>query len=413
MPKINLAVISDLHIGYGARSREFCPHEDATQVDEGYLSKFLQFVESNDIKADYLIVPGDITGKAAPLEFSLASETIISIAKALGVSEEKILFVPGNHDKDWSVQPQAVADETGGGAAQMYGALTHDQLIFNGILGRSKSSILSDACAAIWDFDNLIVVGYNSSHHDDANQKPHHGLVSNDALLWLEKELQSFDLGLQKTKVFLVHHHPLQYSNHIPDHPDFSGMTNAENLLTLLEKYKFDLVLHGHKHIPRFTTQSTNSGHPIVILGAGSFSYQLDVSYNGHASNQFHIVEINGRDDENECIVGLLKNWSFLSGHGWMPSKKYLGIEQSKGFGTYTTPAALKKRLKPRVEALFQQRPYVTWMELVAEDNCLKYLSQDVVEGVLSKIAGDLGVKCMGELGERILLAIRPKGDLS
>jgi len=289
MTRLTLAVISDLHIGHSARSKDLSPHADAKQIDEKYLSTFIDFVRKEHIKADYLIIPGDITGRAIPEEFKLASETIVNIAAAMGVPDEKILFVPGNHDKDWNALPPGEVDTTGVRSAQMYAPLKHQDWIFERILRRSPYYMLSDPCMAIWDFDDLVVVGYNSAQHDNGNTPIHHGLVTNDSLAWLDAELQTRDLGAEKVKVFLVHHHPLQYSDHIPDVADFSVMTNAENLLKLLCKFKFDLVVHGHKHMPHFNTQMININLPLAILGAGSFSSQLDVSYNGHTSNQFHL----------------------------------------------------------------------------------------------------------------------------
>lgn len=397
MPNLKLAVISDLHIGHNVRSKDLCPHADGKQTDEKYLSRFFQFIQSNNIQADYLIIPGDVTGKAHPEEFRLASETIIQIGSALGVSEEKILFAPGNHDKDWNALPPGEVDTTGVRAAQMYAPLKHDAWLFERILRRSPHYMLSDLCLAIWEFDNLIVVGYNSSRHDDRNAEIHHGLVTSESLEWLRNQLPAIDLGKQRTKVFLVHHHPIQYSDHIPDTPDFSVMANAENLLNLLGEFKFDLLLHGHKHMPHFNTHTINLNFPLVILGAGSFSCQLEMSYNGHVSNQFHLMEIEGRDDETECICGLLKSWSFLSGHGWKPSEKHDGILHQVGFGTYTTLPVLKKDLTPKIQTVLEHFGYMKWSDLASKDNKLGYLPPEYVIRLLQEIGKELGAECHGD----------------
>lgn len=409
MAKLTLAVISDLHIGHGARSKDLSPHFDAKQIDEKYLSTFIEFVRKEHIKANYLIIPGDITERAIPAEFKLASETIVKIAAAMEVPEGKILFVPGNHDKDWNALPLGEVDTTGVRAAQMYASLKNQDWIFERILRQSPYYMLSDPCMAIWDFDDMVVVGYNSAQHDNRDNPIHHGLVTNESLLWLDAKLQTLDLGAQKVKVFLVHHHPVQYSDHIPDVPDFSVMTNAENLLRLLCKFKFDLVVHGHKHMPHFNTQMININLPLAILGAGSFSYQLEISYNGHTGNQFHLLELADRDNESGCICGLLRNWSYLSGHGWKPSEKMhgIGVPHKIGFGMYTTPIMLKNILKPKIQSLLNKHNYAKWIDLVGQDEKLKYLQPEAIETVLREIGRELNVDYWGEKPDVAILLPR------
>lgn len=98
---VSVAVISDLHIGSGAKSKDFSLAGTDAAIDD-YLTEFRNFVATEDIKADYLLVPGDITNSACKPEFELASERISQIANCLHVPESKILFCPGNHDVDWA-----------------------------------------------------------------------------------------------------------------------------------------------------------------------------------------------------------------------------------------------------------------------------------------------------------------------
>lgn len=409
MPNLTIAVISDLHIGHNARSKDLCPYPDTQQIDEKYLDKFSEFVQSENIQANYLIIPGDITGKAHPEEFQLASEAIVRIGAMLNVPEDKILFVPGNHDKDWNALPPGEEDTTGVRASQMYAPLSHQDWLFERILRRSPYYMLSDPCMAVWEFDDLLVVGYNSAQHDHRNAEIHHGLVVNASLDWLDSKLSTINTGSERIKLFLVHHHPIQYSDHLPDIPDFSVMTNAENLLNLLGKFKFDFLLHGHKHIPHFNTHVWNLNPPLVILGAGSFSNQLGASYNGHASNQFHLIEVEGRDNETACTYGLLKSWSYLSGHGWQQSKKNNGICHRIGFGTYTNPTILKNALRPIIQSRFTQCDFVKWSDLVSNDQKLGYLQPDGVVELLREIGMELGAEFFGDNPENAILLL-PRG---
>lgn len=404
MLKLSLAIISDLHIGETARAKDLCPHADYNGIEEKYIQKFIKFIEKEKIRADYMIGAGDITGKADHAEFELATNAICQIGNALNIPEETILFVPGNHDKVWKNLNSDEKESAITNTAESYQFLKLDNWIFDRILRRSDHYMLSENCIAIWNFDDLIVVGYNSSWHDHSAAKPHHGLVTESSLHWLEEQLiNTAQLNL-KVKIFLVHHHPFPYSDPISDWPDHSIMTNSENLLNLLNKFKFDLFLHGHKHIPRFKSHVSDSGFPLIVLGAGSFSYQLGYSYNGHASNLFHLLEIDGRDEETEYIAGCLRNWSFHSGHGWKLSSKHDGIMPRIGFGTHTTHNEIKKKLIPIIRSNLEHANYVKWKDLVSNDSKLKYLSPERVISVLKEIATEEGLEYWGDDPENSFL---------
>ena len=121
MKPIKLAVISDIHAGEGARARDLCPTSVKTRtsiLDDDYQDKFFKFVSDNHLAADYLVLPGDVTHKAHPEEVQLASEFVVAAAKALSIKETNIIFVPGNHDVDWSVM--SLPDATGLRRKQRY-----------------------------------------------------------------------------------------------------------------------------------------------------------------------------------------------------------------------------------------------------------------------------------------------------
>jgi hypothetical protein len=78
-----IALISDIHFGKYARSKEFCPDgiqlQDntlgASPIKEG-LVKVLK-----EEKIDYLFVAWDLTSTGSPLEYDECYSTLLSIAK--------------------------------------------------------------------------------------------------------------------------------------------------------------------------------------------------------------------------------------------------------------------------------------------------------------------------------------------
>jgi 3',5'-cyclic AMP phosphodiesterase CpdA len=178
---INLAVLSDLHVGLGARSTDLSPYPFPDTRDTDFRKRFIEFIAKNkDIRPDYLIVPGDASHRGQPDELKLASQVICECADVLKVKYDKIIFVPGNHDADWSVFEHP--DETGFRRMQKYAPLRNDEWIFAKSISRAKETILDPSYFCIWDDPRLLVIGYNSAWHDDSVTPVHHGLVSNDHL---------------------------------------------------------------------------------------------------------------------------------------------------------------------------------------------------------------------------------------
>ncbi len=404
MTPVNIIILSDLHVGKGARAGDMCPYENNNAVDGDYIKTFINFLNDKQIHAKYLIISGDICHEAQPDEFKLASSLIINIAKRLNIPKGNIFIVPGNHDVDWSIIKNYPDDKSGVRTKQMYDPIKNKECIFNKIFRQGKPFMLEQPFFTIWEDTDILVVGYNSSWHDGPKEQVHHGLFANDSSKEIEKFLCNIDFSQGKIKIFLVHHHPLQYSDPLPNLPDFSTMTNSENLLTLLRKYQFDMLIHGHKHSPRFSTVTTNSGFPLVVLCSGSFSCLLDTRWSGYVNNQFHIVEIRGRDNEDKCIYGTVDSFTYLSGHGWIPSKVHNGIVHRNYFGKYLNPEKLKEFLAPIIQEGLKLKDYIKWNNIVTNHSNLKYLQQDLLENILHELSPKLGFDLHGEFPDNLII---------
>jgi len=132
--------------------------------------------------------------------------------------------------------------------------------------GRRDRDLLVDPHFAIWSFHDLVVVGYNSSHHDDPKQQ-HHGLMT-EAHCCTAICSEGTHLHGRPTAPVPRASPSIQYSDPTPE-PDLSLMVNAEQLQELLREFRFDILVHGHKHLPRFTTQSFDGSPDIAILCSG------------------------------------------------------------------------------------------------------------------------------------------------
>lgn len=405
MKKLTLAVISDMHVGEGSRAKDLCPssrEHKTPKPDDNYRGKFLDFVSKQGIKADYLLLPGDVTDGAQPDEVQIASEFIVSAADALGVAGEKIVFVPGNHDVDWEVMK--IPDSTNLRHLQRYDPLRQESYHFKKIMDGGTGDILADPHFTLWQFDDLLVVGYNSAHHDDPNQQ-HYGLVDPKHIGEMREAIEKIAISPDQVRLFLVHHHPIQYSDPTSEEADLSVMVNAEELHEILREFKFDILVHGHKHLPRFTTRSVDGSPEIAFLCSGSFSVQIDTRWAGTINNQFHLITIDGRDPDELIIRGQVRSWTYYYSRGWEPSeKKYAGIPHVEPFGTYTRPVKLEALLRPLLADRFKNADFVQWISVVSEVPGLKHLRPEIVVSVLDTLAPEFNYRRLGETSESIIL---------
>jgi len=409
------AVMSDLHIGLAARAKDLCPvppkvprkdyKKYDSKSDANFRQDFVDFIASENIRANYLVLPGDITNRATPQEVALASEFILQAADALQVPHDRIVFTPGNHDVDWTVVDPT--DMTGIRWDQRYVPIGSPRFHFRNLINNGDGDILSTPYFTAWTFDNLLVLSYNSASHDTptAENGAHHGLADPLHLAQIRNYLTTNPHPEGQVRLFLVHHHMLDFSEPILDKPDFSLMTNAENLLNLLHEFGFDLVIHGHKHQPRFETHCTQTFPHLPILCAGSFSVEIDTQWAGTIDNQFHIVNVNGRDGTENNITGTITSWTNNRSRGWIPSDEFTsGIHHVIPFGNYVMPNELDVRLEPFIREWLLANDHILWSNVVGQFPELEHLPLKSAIEAFNRMARLLGRETMYKSLKHLIL---------
>jgi UDP-2,3-diacylglucosamine pyrophosphatase LpxH len=384
---MKFAIISDMHIGKNARAKDLLPERCSGMpaVDEDYKKHFLEFLEKEHIAADYLLVSGDVSCEAKADEIKIASELIGSIGEKLNA--KNIFFVPGNHDKDWDMLRKE-GDVEGYYASKVYDALNLPNTIFQNIAKSAKGNLIADPYYCKWENDDIVVLGINTSMHDIPDDKPHHGYVSNESLSAIKSDIGA--ISNHKYKIVLLHHHPILYSDLLDKVKDFSSLINSENLLNTIEDLHFDLVIHGHKHIPKFCTIQRTKGIPIVFLGAGSFSATLETEYAGHISNQFHIVHIEGRCKESKSIQGFIYSYAYSCINKWNKSQKHNGILHVNPFGCHLHLEELKKIIKKAIVHKFKGAQLIKSSDIIKLDASYKYINNDIFVQAIREICTEL-----------------------
>jgi 3',5'-cyclic AMP phosphodiesterase CpdA len=398
---IRLAIISDLHVG-NARGVDLNPSNTNLEQPfvKSYLDEFENFVEDKGIKSDYLVIPGDVSHGANPKQVSVASDAIARCASLLNVTTDKLIFVPGNHDVDWSVFDGE--DPTGHYKQFRYSSINDDSYIFSTINSNGHADLFEEPFFNAWVFDDIAFIGYNSSWHDGPEHSIHCGKVNPQHINRIErftKENVPDDLY----KVFMLHHHPLVHSDINQD--DYSTLQNADSLRNTLYRLSIDLLVHGHKHRPQVKPIFEGQGHPIVVICAGSFSAQVN-SFPDPPTNQFHLIDIDCRDTKTGNALGRVGSWSYTFKDGWVRSRGIhkTGISHQENFGFFPSLTEAVNLLRPLIQQKLDNDGYVTWEEIVDMEEKVNRIPNEQRRLSLEQLSNDLCYELMMTEGDIVLL---------
>ena len=218
--------LSDLHFGTPEFAKEL-----ANNVS----------VKIKDLKADLIVVTGDVTDYGYLEEYEKAKKFIDAL------EGDRKLIVPGNHD-----------------------ARNEGYILFEEFFKTRYPTM---------KIGNLKIVGVDSSEPDIDD-----GHIGRSTYRFVRKELEGFPI-----KVVALHHHLVPVPNtgrerNIP--------VDAGDFLKLLHELKVNLVLWGHKHVPWFWKMDG-----ILMVNAGTATTRRN---KGRIGPSFNIINI---DDKQEIII--------------------------------------------------------------------------------------------------------------
>ena len=385
--KTRIAVISDLHVGPGARAADLyvspkgsSHHPQEPVLDPDYLKRLEKLTKTTlntEGSIDLLCITGDITDTGQPEEFRRASEVVLKISEILGVQEQQVVFVPGNHDVYWPVQTLGTDPFF---QQQRYGPASLPELIFqkrnNQLL---HGNLFQPPYWGAWETKNANIIAFNTAEHDgpQPTQGEHFGKISADTLEAAKLYLEGRVPAKEKFQICLIHHHPKIYQDPRSEYADFSALVNAEGLLSILDSFKFDLLIHGHKHMPRVWTTGGGNSHPVVVLGSGSFSARLKPEWHEHMANHFHLIEIDRPSPANfstgSTAQGVVKSWRYSLDKGWHEARHETGIHHHYPFGSNATYGNLVHQLEELVMSQLLNSQYVDINTLLKSNSLVRF----------------------------------------
>jgi 3',5'-cyclic AMP phosphodiesterase CpdA len=402
MEKLRIILISDLHVGKNARGIDLCPHpleEDEKIVRPAdYIAVFEAWAKSAPRErgrvADLLCVTGDISNTAHAHEFEFADRALSRMATAIGISESEIFFVPGNHDINWPVMK---LEPTSFWFPQRYAPLLQEKLAFARRNGAAVHGALETTPYFVsWETERALIIAVNSAAYDGPTEKPHNGVIKQETVEEIDRYLAAKPANAEMLRICLLHHHLEQYSEPMPDHADFSIAVNAENLVKVLSKHRVDLVLHGHKHHPRLGTKQPDNSHPFVSICAGSFSSILPSPYYEGVPNLFHVINVDGREEQTGRIKGVVESWAYIGGQ-WIAGKSVNGMYAVDAFGSAATPTEIAINIKASLERRMAVGPICRWLEILEDHPYLAQVRTDVAYTQFKQVSSGLGLDMAGD----------------
>lgn len=317
---LKLAIISDLHCH---PKRKLDEGKDETYLltdklripsKDHPVNALLDKINSNEIKGvDLTLCPGDFTDKASPQGFISGWGFALEIHRSL--KSKEIIATIGNHDVD------------------VYGQISNYTLdIAKGIKRgfpiqneTEQDTFWAKGCV-ILERDDYRILLINSSHFHYSQETAKNGKVGDEMIEYVDNYLSNHNDD--KIKIAMSHHHPIDHSRLKLGEED--KIVNADALLNILGKYKFDLFIHGHKHDPLIRYHNTTEhNHRLPIFASGSFSSHSNLMFTS-VRNAFHIITLH----KDVVCKGEIDTWTFLPNSGWSQPQDESGFPAYTGFGS-------------------------------------------------------------------------------
>lgn len=242
-------------------------------------------------RLDYLVVSGDLTNRATPAEFEVARKFTSKIVNYFGLSAERCVVVPGNHDLSWEEDVYQFKMKRQVDVAKLKGINYVEQ--GDGYLIRDEAkypnrfrtfgamfyhpliqkpyplSYSEQAIPYLFPETRLQFLGLNSAWEIDEHFRGRssisaaalaRGLTEADRQIAAARTAGSLPADASVLRL-AVWHHPVTGNEKIED----------DAFLERLQQKDFKLCLHGHVHEERADVVGYIHPRRIRVVGGGSF----------------------------------------------------------------------------------------------------------------------------------------------
>ena len=370
MKKIRIAVISDLHCHPKKSENENCTTLFSNilrdDVNSHPVQSFIEYyngsLQEEFPTVDYLLCPGDITNYSDLQGFISGWDYVKEISSLFQAGDTYATL--GNHDIDSRHINSEYFLTIPQGIKKNYPIADHEIGTFweKGFTFIEKEEL------------QLLIINttHFHTHTDPVNNPTVKGLIRTSAIQEIDKYL-NMNSDNSKIKIMMCHHHPIQHDDRNLGAYDF--VENGDQLVAILAKHKYDLIIHGHKHFPKFKKYSTDSGE-IQILSSGSFSATNQIQF-ASKFNYVHLIEI---EKENGLSKGIIKTPNYKFQIGWHNNSE--GFDYKAGFGS----TRQYNEILDEIISVTDNEPIIKWEDLCNKIKDLKFIMPSELNEIIIKL---------------------------
>lgn len=328
---MKVCVVSDLHcrhVDFGEESRETLLISNMPRVPVKHhpVSAMIDIAEKNGITADALVCLGDI-GDRADYQGIISGWGFIDEIKRQ-LNAKICLGIPGNHDINSHKDGREDAFEFIKNFTADFP--TNDNIINN--------KFWEEGYCYICHEESLFLLLNSVHNHYDEESSAKGSMIKPDVLDKIEREYDEKKYCEYNYKICLTHHHPIKHSN-IKNYKDSDSIENGDELVEILIKKGFAMIMHGHKHQPRIVNRGG-----MAIFATGSFSSISNLQSTG-LNTMFHLV-----DFCEDGKRGKIDSWEYILNKGWVMRLNEL-FPKYIGFGSDIEP----KYVALKINELFEK----------------------------------------------------------
>jgi predicted phosphodiesterase len=360
---MRIGIISDLHCRHSASEAGINTNLFSDKLrkpaNQHPVQSLIKYLESDPIKVDYLICPGDIADKTDQQGFITGWGYLEELSEYLEAKE--LLACLGNHDVDSR------------GKFNSYNTYDIPKRLKDNFPFKEKkhrNEYYSDSYTLV-QRDDVVFFVFNSVHSHTNPKDAENSLITDEMLESIEDDLKK--LPEISYRVAFTHHHPIKHSNVGFKYKDIDVIEKGEKLLDLLEKYHFQVFIHGHKHEPRIVRYNN-----LPVFASGSFS-SLQNLPETNSQNYFHVLTLHPH-----VVKGTFENFEFTNILGW---EKACGtkIKYSFGFGAKLKPDEFSKSLDEfMISKSLRNLSYSDFISEFPDYDCFLPTEQEYINEILN-----------------------------
>jgi len=309
-----------------------------------------------------IAITGDVAEWSLPAEYAAAQGFLEKLTAKLAVPRQRVVIVPGNHDVNRKLCAGARLMAEGSGEPfeePFFAKFGNYQRFFNRFFEDAGLLFAEEHLfhVVVLPEQKTLITALNSCIRESERDEDHYGWIGVDQARAAVQRCEQIDPDGSWLRIAALHHNFLGASN-----LDHENLRDRDAILPWLQKGRFALVLHGHRHIAGVEQFGRHPGPLLHILAAGSTG--LDAKTLPDHPNQYQIVQI---DNHREVTV-VMRQYSArtfgLTGEGrWLPDP-------------HVDPSGAVQFALTAPERAAERRPKATGMP-EARKRFLAYLSED------------------------------------